>query len=641
MTRYCLVLLIALNALTVPVRVAAAPAAVATDITAKDLDPFLGGLVPYAIRRANIAGAVVVVVKDGKIIFSKGYGYADVVKRLPVVPDETIFRPGSVSKLFTWTAVMQLVQSGKLDLDADVNQYLDFRIPATYGKPVTLRDLMTHSPGFEDTALDLFVKHPNELFPIGDYLKKRLPPQIFPPGTTIAYSNYGATLAGYIVQRISGESYDEYVARHILAPLHMNHSTFAQPLPPRLARLMATGYVTASGKPVPFELVEAAPAGALSSTGTDMAHFMLAYLNGGRYDGASLLKPQTIEEMFTRQLAPAPGMNGFDLGFYQENRNGLEIVGHAGDTDAFHSDLHLLPKKHVGIFMSFNSLGTAGAVEDVRTRIFRAILDRYYPYAPPREATVPDPARDAARVAGWYVTTRREERALRFLYALGQISVTSDRNGVVEVSMLKDAGGTPLRWREVGPLYYRQVDGQAHLKFTADASGHVVSWTTDDFIPVFLFQRVNGLTSLGILKPMLTCFIAAIVVSLLIRLGGWIARRKLGLRLELSRNERRIHLAARIGAIAFLVILGGWVVLFSSADSIAQPVLVNLMLLMYVIGVIGILGGIAMIAETAMRVAQGPGGWLVRSGEIVVGLAALYGIWFIFAFGLATFATNF
>jgi hypothetical protein len=291
--------------------------------------------------------------------------------------------------------------------------------------------------------------------------------------------------------------------------------------------------------------------------------------------------------------------------------------------------------------MSFNSAGRGGAAEDVRVRIFRAFLDRYFPYSPPPESTVADPQPDAARVAGWYLTSRREESALRFLYALGQVDVTKNADGTIEVSMLKNGAQTPLRWREVGPLYYRQVDGQAHLKFTADANGRILSWTTDDFIPVFVFQRVYGLTSLGDLKPMLTVFICVLVLSLLIRLGGWIARRRLGLRLVLTKNERRIHLAARIGAIAFLAMLVGWIEVFSLQDAISSSAVVGSMMVLYVIGVISILGGIAMIAETVLRVAHGPGGWLVRSGEIVVGIAALYGIWFVVAFGFANFATNF
>lgn len=611
-------------------------------IRATDLQPFFDGLVPYAIRSGDIAGAGIVVVQDGKIVFAKGYGYADIDKRKPVIPDRTLFRPGSVSKTFTWTAVMQLVQAGKLNLDADVNTYLDFKIPPRDGKPVTLRNLMTHTPGFEEIIRDLFVDKANRLYPLDLYLKQHIPGRIFPPGKVIAYSNYGAALAGYIVQRVSGQPFDQYVAEHIFKPLGMDHSTFAQPLPKRLVPLMADGYTTASSdKPVPFELVEAAPAGAATATITDMAKFMIAYLNGGSYDGRSILKPATIAQMFTLQVAPAPGMNGFDLGFYQENRNGQMIVGHGGDTGVFHSDLHLMPKAHVGVFMSFNSAGKNGAVENVRTQIFREFLDRYFPYTAPAEKDVAHPERDAARVSGFYQSSRREERALRFVYALSQTAVSARKDGTVEVSMLTDPSGAPLRWREVGPLYYRQVNGQAHLKFTADSSGRVVSWTSDEFIPVFIFQRVDGLLSLGALKPMLFCFVAILIISLLGRLIAWYVRWRFKLPLDITPTEKWIHLAARIGAILFLGTIAGWVLALSGGDAILQSSIVTKVTILYVAGVLAIIGGLAMIAEAVLRVAHGPGGWLARTGEIVVALAAIYGIWFFLALGLVNFVTNF
>ncbi len=467
------------------------------DLTPADLAAFLDGIVPYAIHRGNIAGATIAVVAGGQVIFAKGYGFADVKSRKPVLPDQTLFRPGSVSKLFTWTAVMQQVQAGKLDLDRDINDYLDFRIPEKFG-PITLRDVMTHTPGFEDTFDGSFVDSAARLVPYREYLVEHMPAEIFPPGKVVAYSNYGAMLAGYIVQRISGEPYDEYVERHIFQPLGMDHSTFEQPLPSRLAKDMAKGYVTASDeKPGPFEYVEVAPAGALSSTATDMAHFMIAQLQGGSYDGASILSPATTTLMHTPQSRMAPGMNGFDLGFYQEDRNGLRIIAHAGDTDYFHSDLHLLLDKDVGFFISLNSLGTDGAAEQVRTGLFRAFLDRYYPYSPPVEKTVAHPQADAARVAGSYLSSRRIESALRLINVLTQFSVTSLPNGEIEVGLLKNLAAVPKRWREVGPLVYREVGGQTHLKFVTDSAGHVSYWICDDFIPVMLFQKVHGFRQKG------------------------------------------------------------------------------------------------------------------------------------------------
>ena len=619
-----------------------APAKAAPAMTTQDLTSFFAGLVPYALHRADIPGGVVVVVKDGKVIFAKGYGYADVKTKRPVDPNTTIFRPGSVSKLFTWTAVMQLVQAGKIDLDADVNQYIDFKLPPYDGKPVTMRELMTHTGGFEETVRDLLVDNAGEVLPIDVYLKRRLPTRIFPPGKIIAYSNYGATLAGYIVQRVSGEKFEDYIAKHIFAPLDMVHSSFLQPLPANLAPLMATGYLNASeGKTKPFEYVDTAPAGASSSTGIDMAHFMLAYLNGGTYDGYQLLKPATIKEMWTPQVAPEPGLPSFDLGYYQDDFNGLPIIGHGGDTVVFHSDLHLIPSKGIGWFVSFNSAGKNGAVEDVRNNLFKLFLDRYYPYTAPVQATVADPKKDAARVAGFYESSRRVARALAFVYTLGQSQVTANPDGTIEVSSLKNAAGNLMKWREIAPLRYRQVGGDSYVVFGTDANGNVISWATDYFNMVSVEQRVGGLSTMGSVKLLLTIFASIIVLSLLIRLGAWIARRKLKLSLHLSRNEQILHAVARIGAIAFLIALIGWPMLLSSEAAILSPSLPGKMIVLYVIGVIAVIGALGMIAEAVVRVLRGPGGWLVRTGEILVAVAALYAIWFLFAMQFVNFVTNF
>ena len=622
---------------------AAAPeaqgAATAPAMTAQDVQTFFDSLVPYAMQRGDIAGGVIVVVKDGKILFAKGYGYANVAKRKPVIADRTLFRPGSVSKTFTWTAVMQLVGEGKIDLDADVNRYLDFKIPEKFGKPITMRDLMTMTPGFEDTVHDEFVATPQQLFPLGEYVKKDLPTRIFPPGKIVAYSNYGATLAGYIVQRLSGEPFDQYIADHIFKPLGMDHSTFEQPLPAALVPDMSVGYHSASNKKtIPFESVEIAPAGSMTTSGTDMARFMIAQLGDGQYDGASILSPAMIKLMHSPQSKMAPGMNGYDLGFYQENRNGLRIIGHAGDTNAFHSDLHLLLDKHVGLFMSFNSAGKAGAVEQVRTALFREFLDRYYPYTAPKEKTVADPKADAARVARWYLSSRRIVSGLRLLYALTQTRVSANPDGTIKIAALTDLNGTPKTWREVGPLTYREVGGQTHTKFVAGKHGRIRYWISDDFLPVMVFQPVHGLQSFGMLKPLGTTFIIVLLLTLAIWIGGAIVRRRMRAKLVLTRSQFWWRIASRVGVITILLLLFAWFEMFNFVFATASGKLNGYLTVLYVLGVLVALGALAMLVEAVLRIARGPGGWLVRLGEFVLGLCALYALWGIVVYGLANFS---
>ena len=177
----------------------AAPAA--APLTAEDANTWLDGYLPYALATGDIAGAEVAIVKDGAVVTERGYGFADVEKRTPVDPKATMFRPGSVSKLFTWTAVMQMVEQGKIDLDADINAYLDFKVTGKDGKPITMRNLMQHTAGFEEQAKGI-ISAKNDLPAYDALLKRWVPERVFAVGSTPAYSNYGASLAGYIVQRV-------------------------------------------------------------------------------------------------------------------------------------------------------------------------------------------------------------------------------------------------------------------------------------------------------------------------------------------------------------------------------------------------------------------------------------------------------
>ena len=613
------------------------------ELSSADVGAFLDGVVPYAITEANIAGASVAVVADGHLIFANGYGFADVKSRRPVIADQTLFRAGSVSKLFTWTAVMQLVAAGKLDLDRNINDYLDFKMPEPYGRPITLRDVMTHSAGFEDTVTDLFVNKPSQLFPLRQYLLRHMPPLLSPPGKVVAYSNYGATLAGYIVQRVSGEPYDDYIAQHILQPLDMEHSTFQQPLPAALRPFMASGYRLASDPgTVPFELVEAAPAGALTTDATDLAKFALAQLGGASYSGAQILTAAALQQMHTPQGRPLPGMNSMDLGFYDENRNGLRIIGHAGDTGAFHADVHLLLDKGVGLIIMVNSTGTAGAAEQVRVAIFRSFLDRYFPYTAPKEATVSDAAKDAARVAGSYASSRHT--VLRILNAISQSSITADPNGQIEASELTHLSGIPKHWREVGRLTWREVGGQAHLKFIDGKSGEIEYWVSDDTIPVDINERVHGLGQNSALKLLGGLFLVVMLLTVAIWIGGAIIRRRFQRPLVLPPRNSKLRLAARIGAVIYLLLIVGWLAFFASLaglDALVGGELLGRFVPLYVLGVLAILGSLAMIGSAWQRLRMGPGGALARCGELVLGLAGIYGIWGVIHLGLASFTVSF
>src|SRR6187551_324649 len=396
-------------------------------LTKADVDLWLDGYMPYALRTGDIPGAVVTVVKDGQILTARGFGYADREKRTPVDPDRTLFRPGSVSKLITWTAVMQMVEQGKLDLDKDVNTYLDFKIPEYDGKPITLRQIMTHTAGFEEAIKNLIFSDPAHLQSLGDYLKRWTPKRVFAPGTTPAYSNWATALTGYLVERVSGESFDDYCDRHIFAPLGMTNSTMRQPLPAALAGQMASGYKPGqeAGK---FEIIGPAPAGSLSSTGTDMAKFMLAHLDQGK----GLLSPEVAATMHNSPLDKVnpvsllPPLNRMELGFFETNVNGREVIGHLGDTEFFHTSLHLLMKENVGVYFSFNSGGREGQVQTLRWSLFEDFADRYFPAASVASATVDEKtaAEHAALMAGnWQVSRTAFSNPIAVLQLISQTKV--------------------------------------------------------------------------------------------------------------------------------------------------------------------------------------------------------------------------
>ena len=615
------------------------------ELTGADLAAFMDGMMPYAMSRGDVAGGVISVVKDGKILFAKGYGYADLKTRASMSPDSSLIRPGSISKLFTWTAVMQLVEQGKLDLDADVNEYLDFVIPRAFGKPITLRNLMTHTAGFEEASRGNAARDLQSLksYNFADYLKTRLPARIFPPGEVIAYSNYGCALAGYIVQRISGERFEDYISNHIFQPLGMTHSTFDEPLPSNLAPLMSQGYLLASSRtPSPFQLITPPPPGALTSSAIDMARFMLAHLQDGRYGDARILEPKTVQSMHSLQVAPAPGQNGFDLGFYQENRNGQRIIGHGGDLSAFHSDLHLLLDAHVGMFMSFNSLGNSGGSDLIRTAVFRAFLDRYFPRSEPEEPTAATAKADASRVEGWYLLSRRAESGLRILHILTQCRVQSMPDGTIRVPALTGLNGVPKVWREIGPLRYREIGGQSSIKFVTAEGGEIRYWTTDEFLPGVVFQRTSGLKTQGATTWLVGFACVIFIGTLLAWTLGWWIRKHYGKSLQMSLLERRWRFASRCAVVCMFALLMGWVIFLVLALSAGTALIDGSddvwLTTLYVLGVLALIGAVVAIRYAALVWVGSRRGAVLRIGEGLLAAASVYVVWLIAFYGLAGFS---
>ncbi len=606
-----------------------------------DLEAWLDGVVPYGLKSGEIAGAVVVVVKDGQVLLEKGYGHADVAAKTPMDPRQSLVRIGSTAKLFTWTAVMQLVEQGKLDLDADVNQYIDFKLPKTAGRPITLRDLMNHRAGFEEGLKDVLSFEAKGLPSTEQYLKEHPRPILFKPGEVPAYSNYGASLAGYVVERVSGEPFERYVERHIFQPLGMASSSFDQPLPERFRSRLAKGYGTASGPAQPYELIVTRPAGSMTSSGDDMARFMIAQLQDGRFGEAQILKPETARAMRQPSHAALPGFDAMAHGYFHGTRNGRVYVGHGGDTVYFHTEMVLLPQEGVGIHYTFNSRGKGDAVYGLRQSLLDGFLDRYFP-APPAVArpALASAKQDAQTIAGLYQSSRRVEHGfISFFYLLQQTTITANPDGTI--SAPDHFGAGQATFREVGPQIWREVGGQRQLAFREIGGVRTVIDSND---PTSVLQAVPPLHASQLNLPVLLGSAAVLIWTLVLWGLSPLLRRGERAASGLSPKVRRARLFQRAGALVDVVYLVAWFALL-------QPILGS-QLQVYSTGldpVIRILqvAGLLVIAAavvgvwSAWRICRSDATWLARIWSVLVAAALLGVVWIGLMGQLIGFSVNY
>jgi CubicO group peptidase (beta-lactamase class C family) len=613
-------------------------------LTAQDVDSWLDGFVPYAIGKGDIPGAVVVIVKDGQILASRGYGYADVAKHKKVDPATTLFRPGSVSKLFTWTAVMQQVEQGKLKLDADVNQYLDFKIPPYKGQPITLNNIMTHTAGFEEHAKGVITTEEKANRPFDVLLKRSIPKRVYAPGSTPAYSNYATALAAYMVQRVSGQPFDAYIERNIFVPLGMQHATFRQPLPANLKPLMAEGYVSGEDKPYGYEFVGPAPAGSVAATGEDMGRFMIAHLQNGEYNGKRILQPQTAQLMHSALNIPIAGLNGMAHGFYQTNINGLPVIAHGGDTIAFHSDLHLFLNKGVGLFVSMNSAGKEGAAGGLRTELFEEFADRYFPGPPDNRSLPKDQAKPyAEKLVGAYASSRRSHGTFLSLTDLiGQAKVSLDKDGRPIVTGFDSLGGQPQKWIPVAPNLWRAAQG--HDMLGARVDGDKVRISSNELAPIIVWDKVPWYRSSSVLMPLVYASLAVLIVTVLLWPTRALVRRKFASKLPLEGRQLWTYRGSRIAALLMVLVLAGWALVvsamfsdFNKLNGSLDPIITILELL----SIIAFVGGFAVMAWYVYTAWKSGWRWTGKGWSIALLLASAVLLYIALTYRLLTLSTNY
>jgi len=619
-------------------------------LTKGDLQAWLDGFFPFALQRNDIAGAVVLVIRDGKILLERGYGYADLSARKPMDPEHSIVGVGSVSKTFTWTAVMQLVEQGKIDLDRDVNDYLDFRIPPAFGAPITMRELMTHTAGFEERIKSW---HRPGTAPrnLREYLTQiPAPARIYAPGTVPAYSNYGANLAGYIVQRVSGEPFPEYIAHHILLPLGMSHSTF-WPLPSSWSADMAKYYgLASSGTPLPPEANDeepiGEPAGDLLTTAGDMSRYMLAHLQQGRLENFQMVSAETARRMNEPAFVPFPGAPATTLGFFRDDYNGHRIISHDGDTSGFHTDMQLLLDDYVGFFTCVNSDGVGGllpAGSILRTALFHEFMDRYFPATPtPEEPTTATAKQHARKVAGEYEMSRRPGRTFfRALYLAARLRVSANTDGTIETPALFHLDGSgPQKWREVAPYVWQEVNGGGRLAMSVK-DGRVI-WAPE-YVGGFICEPVGLLWSERLNVPLLACATILLIFYFLVWATGAILRIRYGRQEGLDESARCWRRFARLGALSGLTFVAGWLLLITVGAGGVAGFHVGLdpwTRLIQLIGLLMVLGTAATVGNVWVTWRGTRGIW-AKAGSVVLALAMLDLVWFSFAFSLLSSSLNY
>jgi CubicO group peptidase (beta-lactamase class C family) len=411
----------------------------------------------------SIPGAAFVLVERGRVVLAKGYGKADLATGQPWQPDSTIFPIASISKVFTATAVMQLADRGRINLNADVSSYLtSVRVPPTYHQPITAAHLLSHTSGLDELP-GRQVRSAKDLVPLNHFLATRLV-RVHPPGLITSYSTYGMALAGLLVEDVSGLSYEAYLRQNIWEPLGMTRTSLGPPG----GRGLATAYELEDGKllAVPYEIYQTPPASSILSTADDMGHFLIAHLQNGRYGRDRILSDSAAARMHRQYVTMHPKIPGWTLGFQVNDLNGRYLIEHGGDIGGFSSLLTLLPDEGVGFFVVHHLEGG-----NLRFDIRRLILNSYFPGHHSPKPAMPQPAAAPRlpRLAGTY-------RASIYCHScegggpgVQDFKVTASQDGTIKV--------WDNRWIETSPLYFVSADGERHLGFAEDRTGHILALT--------------------------------------------------------------------------------------------------------------------------------------------------------------------
>ena len=491
----------------------------------REIESFVDKYFQEKMEEHVIPGAVFAIVQNGELLYSKGYGYSDVENEIQVSPEETVFRIGSVSKIFTATGIMQLTEKGLIDLHTDSNEYNKlFQLDYKNGTPVTIHNLLTHTAGFDESGKMTIVLKQDDLQSIGENLKEHMPKQVREAGIETQYSNHGYGLLGHLLEEVTGQSFEDYMQEHILQPLEMKDSSFY--ITKEMNGKLSKSYTHFNGQnletdPMYFHF---GAAGALNATATDMVNFMKFHLANGEFNGKRLLKEETIELMHHTQYTNHPDLPGMAYGAFIEQRNKLVNYHHGGTIDGFQSLVYFIPEHNVAFFISTNS--NLGA--HITFNFPKDFVNHFYG----------DEGEGAAPVNTVAVTSEKELQAFAGSYQMNR----SPKMGPQKVAVLQ-LGGTELKvlgdgrvaiqdmldknrfkeYVEVEPLKFQEVDGDQQLLLQVNENGEkqflVSEW------PAWTYNKIKWYENYLFHTIVLISLVVIVQISLLSFPIAWIIRK--------------------------------------------------------------------------------------------------------------------
>lgn len=442
----------------------------------KELEAFVDGIVQKEMEQQHIPGAAFVFVKDGKVVLAKGYGYSNLERKQPVIPAKTLFRIGSISKVFTATAVMQLADRGRIDLGADVNRYLKkVQVPATFSAPIRGWNLLTHTEGLDEIRPGTQAPDAASVLPLAEFLRPRLM-RIWKPGKILKYSTYASTLAGLLLEDVSGLSYEAYLAKDIWRPLGMERTCIT--VPANLLDDVAVGYEYVNGvnQPQRYEWYHTTPASSINSTVLDVAHFMIAHLQDGRFGDTRILSERAARQMHRQHFTMHPHVPGIAYGFWEDIFGDEHILEHGGNMAGFSAQMVLLPERKAGFFFVSQHEGS-----NLRDTLKWALLERFYPARQPSPAPRPSPefVSRAAPFVGIYRWNCYRHTVTTPAQGGTTITVQSNPDGTLTIAGRK--------WIETEPLLFVREDGKGRIAFRADDTGRITHLSSGGF---WVFEKV-------------------------------------------------------------------------------------------------------------------------------------------------------